>query len=97
MTVANWATLGPLRRRSRGPLSGRLTRSNPDHGVVDVGQAEVAAGVAISELLVVEAHQVQDRGVQIVDMNRLLGGFEAELVGGAVNVPPRRRRRPATS
>ncbi len=37
---------------------------------VDVGQAEVAAGVAVGELLVVEAQQVQHRGVQVVDVHR---------------------------
>ena len=53
-----------------------------------VGQAEVAAGVAVGELLVVEAQQVQDRGVQVVDVDVVLDGLEAELVGGAVDVPP---------
>ena len=63
----------------------------------DVGQAEVAAGVAVGELRVVEAQQVQDRGVQIVDVNSVLDGLEAELVGGAVDLPAlARRRRPAT-
>ena len=53
-----------------------------------VGQAEVAAGVAVGELLVVEAQQVQDRGVQVVDVDLVLDGLEAELVGRAVDVPP---------
>ena len=57
-----------------------------DHLAVDVGQAEVAAGVAVGELLVVEAEQVQDRGVQVVDVDLVLDGGEAELVGGAVDV-----------
>ena len=35
-----------------------------------VGQAEVAAGVAVGQLLVVEAQQVQDRRVQVVDVDR---------------------------
>jgi hypothetical protein len=35
----------------------------------DVGQAEVAAGVAVGESLVVQAQEVQDRGVQGVDVN----------------------------
>jgi hypothetical protein len=34
----------------------------------DVGQAEVAAGVAVGEALVVEAEQVQDRGLEVVDV-----------------------------
>ena len=56
------------------------------HPAVDVGQAEIAAGVAVGELFVVEAQQVQDRRVQIVDVDVVLDGREAELVGGAVDV-----------
>ena len=51
-----------------------------------VGQAEVAAGVAVGELFVVEAQQVQDRGVQVVDVDLVLDRLEAELVGRAVDV-----------
>ena len=53
---------------------------------VDVGQAEVAAGVTVGQPRVVEAQAVQHRGVQVVDVDRLLDGAEAELVGRAVNV-----------
>ena len=34
-----------------------------DHVAVYVGQAEVAALITVSELLVIEAHQLEDRGV----------------------------------
>ena len=51
---------------------------------MDVGQAEVAAGEAVGERLVVEAEQVQDRGLEIVDVDRVLGDVEAEVVGRAV-------------
>ena len=38
------------------------------------------------------------RGVQVVDVDRVLDGLEAELVRGAVDVAAAsRRRRPATS
>ena len=40
------------------------------HLAMHIGQPEVAAGVAIGELLVIEAEQLQDRGVQIVDVHR---------------------------
>ena len=49
-----------------------------------VGQAEVAAGVAEGEAFVVEAEQVQDRGLQVVDVDRVLDDVEAEVVGLAV-------------
>ena len=62
-----------------------------------IGQAEIAAGVAVGELLVIEAQQVQDRGVQVVDVDRVFDGLEAEFVGRAVDVARlSRRRRPST-
>lgn len=51
---------------------------------MDIGEAEVAAAVAEGELLVVETHQVENGGVQIMDMDLLVNGGEAEFVGGAV-------------
>lgn len=43
-----------------------------NHVAVDVGQAIVAALEAVSETLVVEAEQVENGGVQVVDVNRVL-------------------------
>ena len=57
-----------------------------DDVAVDVGEAEVAAGVAVSEFFVVEAEQVQNGGVEVVDVDYFFDGFEAEFVGGAVDV-----------
>src|SRR3954454_13583674 len=37
------------------------------HVALDVGEAEVAAGVAVGEALVVEAHELEDGGVEVVD------------------------------
>ena len=48
-----------------------------------VGQAEVAALEAVGQLLVVQAEQVQDRRLQVVDVDAVLGDVEAELVGRA--------------
>ena len=53
---------------------------------VHVGEAEVAAGEAIGQLLVIEAHQVQHGGVQVVDVDFLFHGREAAFVGGSVDV-----------
>ena len=46
-----------------------------------VGEAEVAALEAVGELGVVEAEQVQDGGVEVVDVDLVLDGVEAEFVG----------------
>ncbi len=57
-----------------------------DHPL-DVGQPHVAAGVAVGQALVIEPEQVEDRGVQVVDVHRVLDGLVAELVGLAVGDP----------
>src|SRR5262249_50997384 len=53
-----------------------------DDVAVDVGEAEIAAGVAVGQPLVVEPQAVEQGGVQVVDVDLLLDGAEAELVGG---------------
>src|SRR5262249_20176031 len=58
-----------------------------DHRAVHIGQAEVSAVVAIGELLVVQAHQVQDRGVQVVDADAVDDGLETDFVSLAVLYP----------
>ena len=54
-----------------------------DDRAADVGEAEVAALEAVGELRVVEAQQVQQRGVQIVDVDAVFDDVEAEVVGSA--------------
>src|SRR4051794_40239619 len=55
---------------------------------MDVGQAKVPAGVSIGELLVVEAEEAQDSRVKVMDVNLILDCLVAQLVRGAVDVPP---------
>ena len=50
-----------------------------------VGQAVVAAGVAVGEAFVVEAHQVQDRRVEIMHVDRVVADVDAVVVGFTVN------------
>jgi hypothetical protein len=54
------------------------------HSPFDVGQPHVAAGVAEGEAFVVEAEQVQDRGVPVVDVQLVDHRFVTEVVGGSV-------------
>ncbi len=49
---------------------------------VDVGEAEIASGVAEGELFVVEADEFQQGGVQIVYVHGFFDSFETEFVGG---------------
>ena len=51
---------------------------------MDIGEAEVAALAAEGEPFVVDAELVKNGGVEIVDVNLVLNGVIAELVGGTV-------------
>lgn len=53
---------------------------------MNIGETEVAAGIAISEFFVIESEQVENSGLQIVDMNGIVDHVEAEIVGLTVNV-----------
>ena len=64
----------------------------------DARELLVEALELVREPFVVEAQQVQDRRVQIADVDWVLGHVEAELVGRAVAPAPAScRRRRATS
>src|SRR5262249_22124930 len=73
----------------RVPSEPDLVRSGDqflDDMAVNVGEAEVAASIAIRQLLVIETEQVENRRVQVVDVDLVPHRSEAELVGGAVDV-----------
>src|SRR5579864_4020648 len=53
------------------------------HAAVHVGQSEVAPGVTVRELLVIEAQQVQKSRVQVVYVDFVFRGRETELVSSA--------------
>jgi hypothetical protein len=53
-----------------------------------IREPPVAATVAVGELFVVEAHLMQNGGVDVVDADGIDDGIRAELVGFAVGVPP---------
>ena len=46
-----------------------------------VGEAEVAAGVAVGEFLVVDAHEVEDGGVEVVEVDGFVFGVVAVVIG----------------
>ena len=51
---------------------------------MDISEAEVAALAAEGEAFMVDAELVKNGGVEIVDVNLVLNGVKAELVGGTV-------------
>src|SRR5262245_55404235 len=53
----------------------------------DVGQAEIAPLKPVGELRVVEPHQVEDRGMQVVHVHRVLNHVVAEFVRRADRDP----------
>ena len=63
------------------PRSGLGLQQLLHHLARHVGQAEIAALEAVGQLQVVEAEQVQDRGVEVVDVDRVLDDVPADVVG----------------
>ena len=51
---------------------------------MDVSESALDAVVVISKLLVIEAEEVEERGMKIVRRCDVLAGFEPKLIGGAV-------------
>src|SRR5205085_2516461 len=95
-----FASLRPLREAQAGDAShrradgfgegayrGRSGEDSFDDVAEVVGEPEVAAVVAVGQLRVIEAQQVQDGRVQVVDVHLVLRRPGAELVGRAVNRP----------
>src|SRR5262245_32898367 len=84
---ASWglllATRVAARRHIEGARVPRRLRSAEDclhHLAVHVGQAEVAARVAIGEAGVLEAEQLQDGGVEVPDRNRVFHDIATVVV-----------------
>jgi len=50
----------------------------------DVGESEVGGGESVGELQMVHAGQVEHGGVQVVEVDFVLDGEVAVIVGGAV-------------
>ena len=65
------------------------------HIAMHIRQPEVAALEAVGQPGVLQAEQVQDGRLQVVDVDRILADVEAKLVGSAVGEARLRcRRRP---
>src|SRR5262245_58647939 len=54
----------------------------------NIRQSEIAARMVIGQLLVVQAEQVQNRGMKIMDVNGLFSDFIAVVVTGAIDEAP---------
>ena len=60
----------------------------PDNAAFfDSSEAEIEAGVAVGEFLMIKAQQVEDSGVEVADMYWFFDGAKTDFVCGAVNHP----------
>src|SRR5260370_32870586 len=77
----------PLRQKEAGPGGPpyQLCDQVVEHVAGDVGQAEVPSAVAVGQLGVLDAEEVEDGRVNIVHVDGFIDGLEAEIVGGAVD------------
>src|SRR6516165_4481629 len=65
----------------------RSGEDRPDDVAVDVGQAEVAPLESVREPLVVDAEEVEQRGLEVMHVDRVGRDADREVVGGAVGDP----------
>ena len=76
-----------IRRESSASVRARVQarigsgKELADDVAFDVGEAEVSAGVAVGQAFVFQAKGVQQRGVQVVDVDLVFGGVVAVVVG----------------
>ena len=61
----------------------RLRQDLADNFTFHISKTEIPALEAVGKFLVIEAQQVKDRRLQVVDVDRIFGDAEAEIVGGA--------------
>src|SRR3981189_2252323 len=83
--LEGWIIHEPRVDRSTSPFVREVSREDRlMDPPLDVGQPHVSSGVSKGQPLVIEPEQVQDRGVQVVDVHRVLDGLVTEVVGPAV-------------
>ncbi len=54
---------------------------------MNVGQSEIAAGVAVGEPLMIEAQEVQHRGLNVVHVDAVLDDIETQVIRRPVRQP----------
>ncbi len=52
---------------------------------MDIGETEIPAGVPECERLMVETEEVKERGMEVMDMHRVLGSGESKFIGAAID------------
>src|SRR5262245_30361607 len=54
------------------------------HAPGHVGEPEITPGITVRQALVIEADQMQARGAQVVDVDAVAHGTQAEVVGRTI-------------
>src|SRR5215471_9388918 len=75
------------RSREWQSRSSSLTQHGLHHSAVYVRQSEITPRVPVSEPLVIQSEQVQERGMQVVHVDAVSLGVIAELVRRSVREP----------
>ena len=57
-----------------------------DHVAVHVSQPEIAALVSIGQSRVIETEQLQNRRLQIVNLDRIVDSIESEFIRSAMHM-----------
>jgi|GEM_PF-6739339 hypothetical protein len=74
-----WIVHEPRVDHSTSPFVRELSREDRLlEQTLDVGQTHISSGISIGQPLVIEPEQVQDRGVQVVDVHGVFDGPVAE-------------------
>src|SRR5262245_44995024 len=69
-------------------VKGALRQNLFDHLAVYIRQSKISTAVPVGETGVIEAQKMQNGGVQVVRVNRIFHGLEAEVVGCPVSDTP---------
>src|SRR5262249_47255188 len=57
-----------------------------DHVPIHVSKAEIPAGIAIGKLCVVESQELEERRMEVVNVDFVDGRLESEIVRGAMDI-----------
>ena len=56
------------------------------HMTMHIGQTKIPAVITIGQLLMIQPHLMQQRGMQIMHVHLILHGIVAKLIGSAMNM-----------
>ena len=59
-----------------------------DHSAVHIGQPKISTAVAVGQFFVIQTHQMQDGGVQVVNMHFVFDSGETEFIRCTVSHAP---------